>query len=126
MARDLRCYDDLDEFGAECESDIEELEQDLYHRLIEAPNSNLDDLNRGLGIEGELSGTADQGLARRIEHEFRKDARVKKVQATITEVIADSNAGAVMRIEIEVETIYNEQLFLDYQLSQSGLSKTPK
>jgi phage baseplate assembly protein W len=96
---DLVGFDDLDQFGSETQSALEELAQDLYHRLIETRGSNLDDPDRGLGIEDMLSGPYDPGLTQRIEAELRKDDRVDAVQATITELGDD---GA-FRIEIEVE-----------------------
>ena len=48
---DLLCLDDLDLFATEIDDPIGELEQDLYHRLIELPGTNPDDVNRGLGLE---------------------------------------------------------------------------
>lgn len=95
---DMRCYDDADPFGAECLDPLEELEQDLYHRLIEPRGANLDDPGRGLGIEDMLSGPFDSGLKRDIESELRNDPRVNAVEASLTEL----SDGAV-RIEIRVE-----------------------
>ena len=96
---DLVCFDDLDHFAAETTTAMEELAQDLYHRLIEQPGSNIDDPDRGLGIEDMLSGPVDPQLTHRIEAELRKDDRVDAVKATVTELGDD---GA-FRIEIEVE-----------------------
>lgn len=95
---DLRCFDDLDQFGAEAKDELEELLQDLYHRLIEPRGSNLDDIGRGLGLEDALSGTVDASLKQRIEAELRNDDRVDAVTAVITEYQA-----GFFRIEIEVE-----------------------
>jgi hypothetical protein len=100
---DLVAFDDLSTFGEETTSPIQELEQDLYHRLIETPGSNLDDPNRGLGIEDALSGPVSRGLGPSIEAEFRKDKRVLNVRAVVTQVTSGSNAGQEFRIEIDVE-----------------------
>jgi phage baseplate assembly protein W len=100
---DLRCFDDLDAFGAETSDALEELEQDLYHRLIEPRGSNLDDPDRGLGIEDMLSGEVDPGLKQRIEAELRKDERVTAVSASITEIATGS-----FRIEVHIEA--NEEV----------------
>lgn len=100
---DLLAFDDMSEFGAETRSPIEELEQDLYHRLVERHGANLDDPNRGLGVEDALSGPIDRALGASIEAEFRKDPRVAAVKATVTEIDATSNAGASVRLEIDIE-----------------------
>jgi hypothetical protein len=95
---EIRCYDDVDQFGAETVDEYEELLQDCYHRLIEEPGSNIDDPDRGLGIEDMLSGPLDPLLKQRIEAELRKDERVSSSAATITEIEAGS-----FRIEIQIE-----------------------
>lgn len=99
---DLVAFDDLNSFGLETTSPIQELEQDLYHRLIERPGANLDDPDRGLGVEDALSGAIDRTLGARIEAEFRKDERVADVRATVTQVTSGSNAGASFRIDIDI------------------------
>ncbi len=99
---DLVAFDDLNSFGLETTSSIQELEQDLFHRLIEPPGSNVDDPNRGLGVEDALSGAIDRTLGARIEAEFRKDSRVYDVRATVTEITSGGNQGASFRIDIDV------------------------
>jgi phage baseplate assembly protein W len=111
---ELRCFDDLDEFGAETIDELEDLEQDLYHRLIEPRGSNLDDPDRGLGIEDMLSGAVDPGLKQRIEAELRKDERVTAVAASITEIETGS-----FRIDIEIEA-NEEELGLTLETDASG------
>jgi phage baseplate assembly protein W len=110
MVADLRCFDDLDEFGAETTNELENLAQDLYHRLIEPRGSNLDDPDRGLGVEEMLSGEVDPGLKQRIEAELRKDERVTLVSATISEIEEGS-----FRIDIQIEADEDELgLVLEY------------
>jgi phage baseplate assembly protein W len=112
---ELRCYDDLDQFGAETVDELEDLAQDLYHRLIEPRGSNLDDPDRGLGIEDALNGPLDPALKQRIEAELRKDVRVTAVAAAITEIETGS-----FRIEIEVEANEKElKLVLESDASGS-------
>lgn len=99
---DALCLDDLDMFGTELDDPLEELGQDLYHRLIEAPGSNLDDPNRGYGLEGRLSGggrgsTFATSIQHGIESELSKDERVLQVRATV-----DSPAVGEYRIQIEI------------------------
>lgn len=81
---DVVCEYDLDEYGRDLDDADEELWQDLLHRLLEDPGSNLDDPDRGVGVVSALSGaTSLPLLARRIEADFRKDERVRTVKATV-------------------------------------------
>lgn len=120
---DLVAFDDLDTFGAECATPLAELEQDLYHRLIEPAGSNIDDRARGLGIEDALSGPYDSALAGRIEAEIRKDVRVSTVRATILDLSAESNAGASFRVLIEVQADEGE-LGMNLTFDSLGLRRT--
>lgn len=95
---DALCYDDLDEFGGELDDPLEELAQDLYHRIVEPYGSNIDDEDRGLGIEGRLSGVVDASLKTDIETELSKDDRVQAVRATISKT-----ADGEYRIDIEIK-----------------------
>lgn len=88
---DALCLDDLDANGRELDSPLDELWQDLYHRLLEAPGSNIDDPDRGVGLEDLLSagfdpsaGAPSQLIAQRIRTDVLKDARVRDVQAFFT------------------------------------------
>jgi hypothetical protein len=91
---DALCLDDLDLFGGELDDPLAELAQDLYHRIIEAPGSNLDDPARGFGLEGRLSGAGRPGtIATTIQHglesEMRKDKRVRDARASVTSPASD-------------------------------------
>lgn len=111
---DLRGYDDLDAFGEETVDELEDLEQDIYHRLIEPRGSNIDDPDRGLGIEDRLGGIVDPSLAQDIEDELRKDERVSNVSARVTEL--DSS-----RYQIDIQVAVNEEkLSLTFQTDASG------
>lgn len=100
---DALCLDDLDLFGTEIDDPLEELYQDLYHRLIEPPGSNLDDPDRGFGIEGRLSSAGRQGaigpsIKHGIETELDKDIRVHNARATVT-----SPTDGEYRVDIAIE-----------------------
>ncbi len=113
---DLVAFDDLSSFGLETTSALQELEQDLYHRLVETPGSNLDDPNRGLGIDDALSGALDRTLGARVEAEFRKDPRVDDVQARVTQLTSGGNQGGSFRLDIDIvagAAALNMQLTLD-------------
>lgn len=114
---DALCWDDLDLFGGELDDPLEELLQDCYHRLLEAPGSNIDDKARGYGLEGKLSmgapaGTIATAVASGIETELTKDERVKACVATVT-----STAKGEYRIEIQI--VANEEK-LDLVLVADG------
>jgi len=95
---DVVCFDDLDLQGAEMDDPVAELEQDCYHRLIEMPGSNPDDVTRGLGLVSFLSGPIDDSLGGKIDAELRKDDRVEGTAVTITET-----GPGEYKIEIEIE-----------------------
>lgn len=97
---ELRCFDDVDSFGAETLDELEDLSQDLYHRLIERRGANLDDPDRGLGIEDMLSGTVSSELKNEIESELLKDPRVSLARASIASI---DDGGVRIEIAIEIE-----------------------
>lgn len=99
---DALCLDDMDLFGGEIDDPLEELAQDLYHRIIEEPGSNLDDPARGFGLEGRLSGSGRPGtlstsLQHGLEAEMRKDGRVHDARATVS-----NPAAGEYRVELEI------------------------
>jgi hypothetical protein len=94
---DLIWLDDLDPFGRELDDPLEELAQDVYHRLLELPGSNLDDPERGFGLEDALSGRIDTRLGARIEAELGKDDDIDAARAVVTEP-----ERGVLKIEIEI------------------------
>ncbi len=103
-------------FGAEIDDPLEELAQDIYHRLIEAPGSNVDDPARGYGFEGRLSSSGrDANLASAIrqgvEAELAKDGRVLQARASV-----ESPAPGEYRVQIEIvanEGVLNISLVAD-------------
>lgn len=101
---DLLAFEDLDLFGTELDDPLEELRQDLFHRMIEAPGSNLDDPDRGLGLLDMLSGVFDPGLANRIEAECLKDDRVEAAKCTL-EDLGQGSFRATLEIEANGEAM---------------------
>ena len=95
---DLICFDDVDLNAAEMNDPIAELEQDFYHRLIEAPGSNPDDPDRGLGLPDRLNDILDPNLAREIDAEGKKDDRIDQVDMLVTET-----APGIYRVDIEIQ-----------------------
>jgi hypothetical protein len=83
-APDLVCLDDLDANASETTSDLQTLIQDVYHVLIEIYGSNIDDVDRGLNVEGMLSSDASDlpTLCLNAEQQLGQDARIAAVSVT--------------------------------------------
>lgn len=101
---DVKCMEDLDLFGRECDSELEALDQDLVHRTLEKAGSNVDDPDRGLGLRDRLSGPVEPGFRQIAEQEYRKDRRVDAARAYVDQ---EGTENFVLRYEIEAsgETI---------------------
>lgn len=100
---DLTCLDDLDSYMAENASPFDDYLQDCYHRLLEAPGSNPDDPNRGLGLDQMLSGTVDPQIKARIEGELKKDSRTQSVQVVIIPITLPTGAGYQINIRLQAD-----------------------
>lgn len=98
------CFEDLDLGGQEIDDPLAELEQDIFHRLIERPGENIDDPDRGVGLLDALSGPIDNDLARRIEADLHKDSRISAVRAVISAI-----EGGVGQYRIQVFVVVDEQ-----------------
>jgi hypothetical protein len=97
---DLKCFQDLDPFATELDDPLSELDQDVFHILVEPPGSNIDDIDRGIGIEEALSGRLDPMLARRIEAQLQRDERIDVARCLIE---PDGTVEGHYRIDIEIE-----------------------
>lgn len=116
---DLDCFDDITPFADELDDPLAELVQDVYHILIEAPGSNIDDPARGIGIVDRLSRAVDQTLASHIDAELEKDDRIDVSQT----VIADRGGG---RFEIAISIHYDDQVLdLAFSLDATGFHIDP-
>lgn len=109
---DLLCLDDMTTTAQETTSDLQTLAQDVYHLLIEMPGSNIDDPDRGVGVEGLLSAPANDlvTVAQNVESQLLKDDRINAVTATVSIVMAGGTwpdgtlapeGGYVLAISIE-------------------------
>lgn len=102
---ELVCRDDLDEFASETDDELEQLAQDLEHRLLEEYGSNPDDEDRGVGLMSRLSGTDDPTMiARLIEADFHKDERVLTCVAQVKRRGRADNSGVFADVDITVTT----------------------
>ena len=98
---DALCLYDLDAYGRELNSPLDELYQDLVHRLLETRGTNIDDPDRGVGLRDLLSAGynpengATQLIKAPIETDFRKDDRVQDVSASALVNLDGSIAVAI-------------------------------
>ena len=118
---DCVCEDDVDPLAAETTSDLQNLEQDVLHLLLEAPGSNEDDPLRGIGIMNYLSGTVNdlQSLPRLIEEQLLQDTRISTVDCNI--VATGTPAFPQFTISLVI-TCDATVIPLDYTLGPGGLT----
>lgn len=97
---------DLNEFGLDTTSALDELEQDVVHRISEPYGSNPDDRDRGVGVDEFLSGTPDlNGLDRAIAIDLKKDASIDSVSNVITSQTSDQTG-----VSYSIDTTINNTL----------------
>lgn len=116
-APDIVCLDDMDPFADDTASDLETLEQDVLHMLIEDAGSNPDDPDRGIGIETLLGGTTvDLNTAiNRINTGLQQDDRITKASASVTLDVD----GVTYLIAIAIE-VNKTLVTFNYKLSPTG------
>ena len=115
---DLVCGDDLDLFGSETTSELDNLVQDVQHVLLETLGSNLDDPARGVGIFTYLSGTSDQllGLPGIIEAQLLQDDRIAQCVCTVTLQSGDDTMYDIV-VQIAVD---GNQVSLSFSWDSAG------
>jgi hypothetical protein len=114
---DLVCVDDFTPMGDLTTSDLQNYEQDIYHKLKEARASNLDDLNSGAGFETILSSSASprqvQSLA---TQEALNDPRTVSASATVTQ---DAEGNMAVQLESDTDA---DHLALNVSVTPQGTS----
>lgn len=101
---DLVCLDDVDLFARETADPLQQLVQDVYHTLIEKPNTNLDVPNRGVDVLSSLSGTVSdlKILANRIDQQLPLDPRID-TSSTIIVPPQGTEEDYELRITLQVD-----------------------
>lgn len=100
---DVVCYDDLDDFGRDLDDPVTELEQDVVHMLLESYRTNVNALDRSIGLEDALSGANDPGLRHRIETKLTDDPRIDAARVVLTPI--DSQT---LRVELFLQLSASE------------------
>jgi phage baseplate assembly protein W len=120
MTMDLRCYTDLDPFGEECATPLEELEQDVIHRVTTRRGSNLDDPDFGESVFDWLSAAAADTDAMRaeLEAEIAKDPRVASVTVTV-----EKPEDGIYLVTLAIETDEGELLSPQIAVDETGARK---
>lgn len=116
---DVLCFEDLDQFGTDIDDPIAELEQDVFHILIETPGSNIDDPDRGLGLEDALSGEYDPKHPALIAAGLEKDPRIDAARCVIT-----PREGGEYEIDISID-VNEQELQISLQFDGTVLRKAP-
>lgn len=116
---DFDCFDDLNPFDVDLSDPLEVLEQDVYHLLIEPPGSNIDDIERGIGLPDALKGRFDPTLAHRIDGQLQRDPRIDVSTTTIT----PTGEPDEYRIDIVVEA-NGEELGLIFTFDGETLTRS--
>lgn len=98
---DIACEDDMDLFGSDTKSELQEIQQDAWHTMIDEPGDNLDDLDAGLGLEDELSKDAAtlNGVEARTEVALAVDDRIAGVKATLTKDVEEETYTLDVQIQ---------------------------
>lgn len=101
---DVVCVLDVDAFGRETTSNLQSLEQDVFHRLIETPGSNPDDPTLGIGVEEMLSGASPvlAHITRNINQQLANNPRIDSVSSTLTKGVDDENGNATYDLGISM------------------------
>jgi len=119
--------DDMDPMARETTSDLQNLQQDVMHLLIEDLGSNLDDLARGIGVDSALSGPSAvaAAMASRIDQQLGQDDRIDSSHTTVTQQgVPGTQGGATFAIEIEI-VVSGTTLGLSFAYSATGGLQIP-
>lgn len=99
MSGELRCLEDVDPYARELDDPLTELEQDIFHRLLEDPDSNLDAWiageSRGLGLLDLLSTPLKPNLSQLVKAECELDDRVTSAAVRVDEKKNGNNVSTV-------------------------------
>jgi hypothetical protein len=95
--------DDMTPLAQETTSEAQNLSQDLYHSLIQIPDSNPDAPGRGVGVLLYLNGTLTdlQGLPGKIEADFEKDSRVLGAAATLIQNPGSGLLSDLIQVQVQ-------------------------
>lgn len=128
MAGEIICLDDVDPYARELSDPLTELEQDIFHRLREDPDSNLDAVmmgeQRGLGLEDLLTTPLSPNLGQMIKAECERDDRVTAASVTVSEVRNGNDVSTVtinITLTVDIDGLNAEDYAITIVRDASGL-----
>lgn len=115
----IRWTDDMDPGAADTATDLESLEQDCLHVIMESRGSNQADPDSGCGASLLLNGTLDQlqTLCALIDAQLPEDPRVTASQSTLATL-----ADGTYRITVLVQ-VGTQVLTLQFNPGPNGLEQ---
>lgn len=126
--QELICLDDVDPYAREVSDPLAELEQDIYHRLLEDPDSNLDAIamgeQRGLGLGDLLTTPLSSSLAHLIKAECERDDRVTAATVLVTEQRNGNGPSTVtfnVALSVDIDELNTEEYAITIVRDASGL-----
>lgn len=117
---DLLCWDDVDEFGTEIDDPLLELQQDVFHMLLESFGSNPDAPSRGVGVQRRLSGPISINTSREIESRLKEDTRIAAARCSITPL----DTVGEYRIDLLLQ-VDEQEIALTYDVDGAGNVRRP-
>jgi len=117
----IRWTDDADPNFVDTASDLESLEQDVLHILMQVLGSNLDDPNRGVHAEGYLGATNLKigELPHLLDSQLESDSRISSSQTTLTQTSANPVTFMVQCTVV----VAGQVVKLNYKVGPGGVSK---
>lgn len=112
---------DLDPSGAETDSDLESLENDVLHILMQTLGSNLADPDKGVGVFEYLSGTTIQleALPAIVDAQL---AQVSRIASSTTTLAQQSDGSFTLVSSITVGT---DVVDLQFAIGPNGIAVLP-
>lgn len=97
--QEIRWADDMDPNGAETDSDLESLEQDVLHLIVQRVGSNLADPTKGAGALDYLSGPASrlERLPAVLDAQLAAVTRIASSRSTLT-----VETDGTYRLDVEI------------------------
>jgi hypothetical protein len=122
--QEIRWTDDMDASAAETDSDLESLQQDVLHILMEVLGTNIADQDKGLGLLTLLSGPSTILLASGplCDAQLSRVSRLSSSHTTITATSDPTQQPGVSYVINVSCQVQSDIINLQFVLNQNGLS----
>ncbi len=121
---EARWLNDLDPSGAETDSDLESLEQDVFHVIVQTLGSNVADPHKGVGALNYLSGPTTKlaGMPAIIDAQLKSMTRITSSKTTLAPVPGSNPPSYIVQVAAVVAA---QVMNFNFQLGPTGLSVVP-